>query len=302
MRLFQSVAAKQSPGPDPAAAAVATYRYLRLAMVGLVFGLAVAVVREHLRAAGHCWQPALSGYYYTPVQNVFVGALVALGVCLVALKGNTDWEDVLLNLAGICAPFVALVPTPQLGTCGVVTGTVNRDLTIGNNVFALLAVEGAVLVTLAVLVRLDQRKDPAARPTTIAKLGYVVAVVQFLATVPVFWLRRAWLTDHGHDIAAVAMFGCILGNVWLNAVNLHFSGPTGSGPRCRWNRYTVIGGLMTLAVVVNLGLWAAGFHYWKLTVETSLISLFAVFWLLQTAELWDRGLRPPPDPAVPGQS
>ena len=108
-----------------------------------VLGLAVAVVHEVLRVVdGNCWQTSLSGYYHTPVQNLLVGALVAIGVCLVALKGNTDAEDVLLNSAGICAPFVALVPLPDPGACGVVTDGLNRDLNLDNNVVALLAVIG----------------------------------------------------------------------------------------------------------------------------------------------------------------
>ena len=151
MRWLERVATGQTPGPRPAVAAVKTYRYLRLAMVAMVLGLAVAVGHEVLRVEGNCWQTSLSGYYYTPVQNLFVGALVAIGVCLVSLKGNTDSEDVLLNFAGLCAPFVALVPIHDPSACGVVTDGLNRDLNIANNVAALLAVFGAALVALAAL-------------------------------------------------------------------------------------------------------------------------------------------------------
>ena len=64
-----------------------------------------------------CLQPSISAYYYTPVGAVFIGVLVTMGVCLVALKGNTDGEDVLMNLAGMLAPGVAFIPTPDAGTC-----------------------------------------------------------------------------------------------------------------------------------------------------------------------------------------
>lgn len=69
----------------------------------------VSVVIERSRAT--CWGESISGYYYTPSRNVFVGALVVIGVSLIAIKGSTDREDVLLNLAGVLAPIVAFVPT-----------------------------------------------------------------------------------------------------------------------------------------------------------------------------------------------
>ena len=65
---------------------IASYRYLRLAMVILVVTLAVSLVIEISRAS--CWQGSISAYYYTPVHSVFVGALVAIGVALVALRAE----------------------------------------------------------------------------------------------------------------------------------------------------------------------------------------------------------------------
>jgi hypothetical protein len=149
-----AVAARQRPfaPPDPASEAVKTWRYLRLAMVALVAGLAASVVYEHFQTATSCWQPSFSAYYYTPVQGFLVGALVTIGVSLVAVKGNTDWEDLLLDLAGISAPVVAFVPSPDPGTCGsVLTTPAHRDLNIANNVTALLLVGGLGLVVAAVL-------------------------------------------------------------------------------------------------------------------------------------------------------
>ena len=76
-----------------------------------------------------CFQTSISAYYYTPVHGVFIGALVAVGTCLICLRGNTDAEDILLNLAGMFAPVVALVPTPGTGSCGsVLTTADNRDV------------------------------------------------------------------------------------------------------------------------------------------------------------------------------
>ena len=57
------------------------------------------------------------------------------------------------------------------------------------------------------------------------------------------------------------------------------------------NRYTVIAILMTAAIVATVVLALVHWPYAVLELETSLIVLFAAFWALQTAELWNQGLR-----------
>src|SRR5262249_55555658 len=95
---------------------VSTYRYLRLSIVVMVLALFVSVLIERFHVG--CWQGSISAYYYTPAHAIFVGALVAIGVSLIAIKGSTDLEDVLLNVAGLLAPIVAFVPTtPPSGSC-----------------------------------------------------------------------------------------------------------------------------------------------------------------------------------------
>lgn len=54
---------------------------------------------------------SMSGYYYTHMRNVFVGALCALGVFLVAYDGYDDVERWITNIAGISALGVAFFPT-----------------------------------------------------------------------------------------------------------------------------------------------------------------------------------------------
>lgn len=300
MRWVERLAAGQTPGPRPALAAVKTYRYLRLAMVAMVLGLAAAVVHEVLRVDGNCWQTSLSGYYYTPVQNLFVGALVAIGVCLVALKGNTDSEDVLLNFAGICAPFVALVPIDDPGTCGVVTDDLNRDLNIANNVVALLVVIGAALAALAALWARNRRGttgEPA--PTRLEILGYAESVLLFVAAVGVFWLQPEWFDRYGHPVAAVAMFAFVFVNVVVNAVNIYYERRDTDAPVRRMNRYAWIALAMVACAAASGLLGLLGVDHWLLALEASLISCFAVFWGFQTWELWDQGLRAqPPVPTV----
>ena len=137
--------------PDPALAAVKTYNYLRIALAALVLLLYTAVVLEWW-AAGRCLQTSISAYYYTPVHAVFIGVLVTMGVCLVALKGNTDGEDVLMNLAGMLAPGVAFIPTPGAEQCSSAP-LLDPDIPAGvaNNMPALF-VTGAVVGVAALVI------------------------------------------------------------------------------------------------------------------------------------------------------
>jgi hypothetical protein len=280
------------PDGDPALAAVKTWRYLRLAMVAMVVGLAVSVLYEHALAPGGCWQKSISAYYYTPVQNFFVAALVTIGICLVVLKGSTEREDLLLNLAGMCAPVVGLVPTPDFDQCGsVVTDTTNRAVNIANNVTALLVAGGLALLLLAVLA-LPSLRHGTHRPSRTALAGFAIATGLYLGTVVVFAFARPWFDAHAHDVAAVAMFSFVFLNVCLNAVDLHGTGAP------RLNRYAVVAALMVVAVLVSIGLALDGNPHALLVLEASLIVLFAVFWVCQTAELWAQGLR---STAPPGE-
>ena len=90
--------------------------------------------------------------------------------------------------------------------------------------------------------------------------------------------------NRAHSISAVALFLGIIGVVIANArtVPLRIS-----NPRFR-TTYIVIAWTMTLTlvgvVVVHLAL--SGFGHAVILVEVLLIIEFAVFWGVQTAELW----------------
>jgi len=58
---------------------------------------------------------SMSGYYYTPMRNVFVGALCALGVFLIAYDGYDNVDRWITNIAGACAIGVAFCPTKPSG-------------------------------------------------------------------------------------------------------------------------------------------------------------------------------------------
>jgi hypothetical protein len=264
--------------------AIKTWRYLRLAMVVLVVGLAVAVVHAAIVVPGDCWQTSISAYYYTSVHAYFIAALVSIGVCLFCLRGSTPGEDVYLNLAGVCAPVVGLVPTPDPGTCGVVHGTLQQiDDNVDNNVTALLAVGALALIILA-------RLRGKALPSQAARRAYAVGVAAWLGTLLVFILDDEFFVHNAHFAAAGLMFFFIFIVVLINARDCSEGGPA-TAVR---NRYGLIAGAMVVSVVGFLVAGCLGFDHWLLGVEIALIVLFAIFWGIQTHDLWDDGLRKVP--------
>lgn len=60
------------------------------------------------------YQASLSDYYYTPLGDVFVGMLIAIGASLTVYRGYSPREDWILNLAGILAVGVALIPPERV--------------------------------------------------------------------------------------------------------------------------------------------------------------------------------------------
>jgi hypothetical protein len=272
----------------PPSNSVITYRYLRVAMILLVVGLAAAVLREMVAVGFDCAQDSISSYYYTPAQGVFVGVLVAIGVCLVAIKGSTDVEDVLLNIAGMLAPVVAFVPTPYVAACySTPVDTERVQANVANNMLALLVMGFAALVVARFF-------RPAAGSSTNHRLfvaGGTVSLLIFLVFGAVFALARDFFVSAAHYGAAIPLFGCIIAVAGINAWHLGNLTP-GASRRTYWtNRYALIAGGMIGSLVLGAVLdFGFGWAYWLLAVEALLIALFAVFWGLQTFQLWDKGL------------
>lgn len=261
--------------------AITTWLYLRLAMVVIVVGLDAAILFEWSKVKSGCLQTSISAYYYTPVHGYFVGALVGIGVCLFCLKGNTYAEDAFLNLAGMFAPLVALVPTPDPGTCMSVLATPeDRGANIANNVTALLVVGFLALSIPAVLAA---RNRPA-RPVV---FGYAAVAFVWTATALFFWLARDFFIANAHYTAAVLMFTCILVVVGINAVGYKEKTNAASSH----NRYAAIGVAMGGSALVIGIAGGLGWAHWIIALETALITIFAVFWVIQTVELRHDGLR-----------
>lgn len=259
-----------------------TYRYLRLAMTTVLVLLVAAVVTEWLATGARCWQESISAYYYTPVQAVLSASLLALGVGMIVLKGSTRTEDLLLSLGGMLAPVVGLVPVPEAGTCRS-AAFVTRDIpaNVANNMTALF-VAGALGLAATLVIGARARR---------LGMGIRLSVVAWAAGLGWFVLGRGSFLEGAHYTAAFGLFGCMVGVVVSNSRSFRRTHAVRSR-RDLANRYAVIAAAMVvstgaLGLITWLGDWAHG----VLWIEGVLIGLFALFWLIQTRDLWDQGLR-----------
>lgn len=280
-----------------------TYRYLRVAMVLLVLLLAASVVLQIVTPSPDCWQRSVSAYYYTPARAVFVACLCAIGACLVVYRGNTDTEDIALNASGLLAFVVAFVPTQVDDTCPAsnVPTPAELDAAVSNNVWALL-VAGVALTAVSWLLRVRTAPDERGGSLSVWPLAFSTVAVVLLPLVFLRWHDA--VRDHGHDVAATVLFLGIVVVVGLNALGLAQHSEDGQPVvRRAANRYTVVGVAMVVTFAgILVAHWVVpDFVQWLFWLEALLIGEFAVFWVLQTIELWnvvERTEAPAPSPGL----
>jgi len=226
---------------------VRSYCYVRTAMVGLLLGLGVAVLYQ---TGLQGWQPlgSVSAYYYTPAQAIFVGGLIGLGACMIALKGTNDVEDVFLNLGGMFAAVVAIVPTSRgedyqtaVQACQETSDSLTQTAStvdcptvnaladaaranVNNNTSTLLIV-GAIGLAATGLFALRYRRlsrsvaSPLRSPSSPQKFwwGFGAALAVWVAGAVVFLAYTDWFVGHAHYVAAGGLFLCIVVVAMANA-------------------------------------------------------------------------------------
>lgn len=288
-------ASKGDPAPLRPTDVIKSYRYLRIGMIGAVVLLAVSIGIE--RSKVDCFQNSISAYYYTPVRAIFVGSLMAVGLSLIVYRGRSRGEDPCLNLAGMLAPVVAIVPTKNVGTCWSIAprpsplnsdGSLRRWVVanIDNNFYALLITGAIGLVAIAVIALWINRKDfmGVARSqlwTTLSLIGTGIALI-------VAWLLiRYWngFYDRAHSYAAFAMFGFLIAAIVSVTLDTRDRRPYWS----RW--YAGVAAVMVVGAAV-IGLTGMFGDHTTFALETCEIVLFGVYWSIQTAEKWDEDVEP----------
>lgn len=280
-----------------------SYRYLRIAIVGLLLALATAVFYQSSTQGS--FLSSVSAYYYTSAQAVFVGSLIGLGTCMIALQGLTGAEDMFLNLGGMFAMVVAVIPTGRgkdfetaARACQQGAGTLTRGAAqkldcptvlalqnsaranAENNLAALLAVGGLALVLAGVVLFAGR----TARSGW-ALAGFLAAALVWLAGLIGLVVSVGWIVGNAHYIAAGGLLAAIL---LVAGANAHRRGEkpsmggllTSPGD----NLYTLTAIVMLAGAAVLIVLWLI--HVISLFwVEILVALLFIVFWTVQTAEL-----------------
>jgi hypothetical protein len=294
---------------EPDQAPVKSYRYLRIAMIGVLFALAAAVFYQ--TSQQNSFLASVSAYYYTSAQGVFVGALIGLGVSMIALQGMNDAENTFLNLGGMFAIVVAIVPTgrgPDFDTavqaCRKSGGTLlthraSNSLdcptvralqeasrgNVENNMAALLIAGGLALILAAVILYKGRNGGAGTAERKWIFAGFSVAVLLWVGGLIALATSVDWLAGNAHYIAASSLGLCILVAVVANAHRRQVRDKsTNAGNLLSAYRYTWIAGIMLGGAGVLIGLWQVGVIslFW---VEISVALMFILFWTVQTFEI-----------------
>jgi cytochrome bd-type quinol oxidase subunit 2 len=282
--------AAQSRTPKlPSEHAKWTYRYLRIAMIGAVAVIAISIGIE--RSKVECWQTSISAYYYTPVRAIFVGAMLAVSLALIAYKGK-GLEDTFLNFAGMLAPIVAVAPTTDVGLCWSTQPfplPVNDDgslagwaaANIDNNVHALLFV-GLIGLIVSTIVKIRK----LGRGTRIA---LIVTASALLFT---WWLMETWddFNTRAHGYSALLLFIFLILAIVANVVKHWAERSEERSSAWSWIYMTIA----ALMVVGALTIWLSRYFedHTVLVLEAYEIVLFALYWIAQTVENWPEQVKP----------
>jgi hypothetical protein len=201
--------------PAPVDPIVVGFLTLRRVIGLLGFALPFVLVFGGFWSLGPHIQESISAYYYTPMRNVFVGTLFAIGVFMLSYHGFDRRDDVAGDVACLFAVGVALFPTTPPGAASTWVGVLHY------------ACAAALFLTLAffslwLFTETDPRQPPTAqkrkRNVVYRVCGWIMLAAIVLIVVhhwlpeaviapldwlaPVFWLESiailafgvSWLT------------------------------------------------------------------------------------------------------------
>ena len=282
------------------AAALKTYRYLRLGMLVAVAALSYSIIEEYSQRGVHCFLGSISGYYYTPVHPVFIGVMVGIGLALIVIKGRTAIEDACLSLAGMMAPIVALVPTGDdvQGVCRqqmLSAGRYQPDThgsfgpaSISNDMHAYVLAGYVAIGLLLIAALVEWRHSGSIEEYTTGtwiSLGIAFALV-ITGSVLLRW-GYGWVLQ-GHARAACAMFLLLAVAAITNGVLGFLRQHT---KRIYAWFYVAVGTFMIVAGIVFLATQVSDRSalngHLVFAIEIVEILAFVIFWAVQTVERWN---------------
>ncbi|MFF2494009.1 hypothetical protein [Agromyces sp. NPDC058064] len=184
---------------DDATTGQKSHRYLRLSLVLIVVALLLSVTYQSISSG--VLLNSISHYFYTPAHAVFVGSLIAASLALVALSGRDsdplngyNIEPVLLDIAAVFAPLIAIVPT----------GIVSSELmTLKGSNSELLATYGVTKAEDLEMLKgwcggpKDDCVPSVYQPSIHVSLWTYIIIVLIIVAL-ILWIRREKLWDRKH--------------------------------------------------------------------------------------------------------
>lgn len=267
-----------------------TYRNLRIAIGSVVV---IVVVSVSVAALEVGILSSISAYYYTSARSMFVGALIAASLALLVISGR-GLQRVVLDLAGLLAALIAIVPTPIADTtvpnlsagCGpeqmCVPVAFHAD--VENGIITYLIV-GALVVLVVLGLALSPSKAMGIRQVAPS----LVAAVTVLGGVFLFW---SWapglLLETGHFMAASGFF--LLIGVAAIANLVPQAGELTPSSAFRVLYWMIAAGFVidfAIVIIVVLNGNVEAFTIPPILVcELVALGLFLLFWILQSFPKW----------------
>jgi len=128
---------------------------------------------------------SVSGFYYTPARNIFVGGLCALGLFLIAYVGYDCGDRLVTDAAGVFAVGVALFPTapstesPPSVACQTVAAVSTRETFVGDVHFVSAALMFVFLAWMA--IRFTNTNKPSYSQKLLRNRIYRICAIVILA-------------------------------------------------------------------------------------------------------------------------
>ncbi|HEX6351810.1 hypothetical protein [Actinophytocola sp.] len=255
-----------------------TFVALRAGSAFLLVLLTISIVVEIFL---HELHKSISDFYYSPTRAVFVGGLCAIGVCLIINRAESDLENAMLDGAGLMAFVVAFVPVPRTNpdVWGKLTDGEVLDAT-GNNLSALFATAATATVFGFVSTELLRgKREKPLPPFAKVLLGALLTLLVGAGILGAI-TGSQFFVDNAHGFAAGVLFAFIMAVVMVNAAADKRSESSKASPNL------VLVAVMIASVLGWLP-WGSYFDYddWFFWLEASLLTCFAIFWVIQTQRL-----------------
>jgi hypothetical protein len=277
-----------------------TYRYVRIVVVLPAVWLIVAILVTSI--AHPPVNDSISDYYGGPIRDIFVGGLMACGICMVAYKGRSKLEDWALNFAGANAFLVALVPNSftdllkeaqAAETTSTPPPVSSHDLVtnLRVSVFLYLGVVLAFVLIDRYLVKrwtgfhVREQTMPANALIAVSWVGEALLVVAVVALVADY---RTILGASVFTIVHFAAAGLLVVNLSFAAASCAFDGlyKSGKAPLGPHRILKTVTFAMLLGIVGGGICILCGVDYSILVTELWEIVFFLIFWISATSIEW----------------